>query len=271
LDITVGDRQPLVTICIPHWQSRSLITPCLRSIRKHSRQYDVEIIVVDNGSRDESLDYLRGLQWIRLIERPEESPSNWPHNIRTAWDLGVREANGRYFVTMHSDVFVKRDVWLRPFLQRIENQPKVAGVGAWKMDLQHPLYVWQKELVSSILDKIRGKRTSTAYGLFPRDYCAMYRRDIIVGHSLQFSLEPAEFGGGYEISRQLWGLGYTTSMIPVRELARHLVHIAHGTAGIGAGKSLSRKRNQRKAEKRVERLFAENWVRELMVDASVDQ
>ena len=51
---------PLVTVCLPHWQALSLIRPCLRSIRKHTRPGQVHVVVVDNGSRDESLDYLRG-------------------------------------------------------------------------------------------------------------------------------------------------------------------------------------------------------------------
>ena len=55
-----------------------------------SAKYDLEVIVVDNGSRDESLAYLRRLPWIRLIERPEERPTNWPLNVFTAWDRGLR-------------------------------------------------------------------------------------------------------------------------------------------------------------------------------------
>ena len=99
--------RPKITVCIPHWQVYSYITVCLRSIRKHSQKYDLEVIVVDNGSRDESLDYLRSLDWIRLIERPEEVHTNWPLNVFTAWDRGLQEATGDYYLGMHSDVFVK--------------------------------------------------------------------------------------------------------------------------------------------------------------------
>jgi len=102
-------HQHRISICIPHWQVKALISICLRSIRKHSKNYDIEIIVVDNGSKDASLDYLRSLKWIRLIERPEETHTNWPLNVFTAWDRGIQEAAGDYFVTMHSDVFVKRN------------------------------------------------------------------------------------------------------------------------------------------------------------------
>src|SRR5260221_5128486 len=98
-------RPARISLCIPHWQVRDMMSICLRSIRKHSRKYDLEVIVVDNGSRDGSLEYLRSLSWIRLIERPDESVANWPANVYTAWDLGARAARGEFFVTMHSDVF----------------------------------------------------------------------------------------------------------------------------------------------------------------------
>ena len=94
------------------------MTLCLRSIRKHSGKYNLEVIVVDNGSGDGSLDYLRSIPWIRLLERPEERPQNWPLNVFTAWDRGLDVATGEYYLTMHSDVFVKSDNWLDPFLAR---------------------------------------------------------------------------------------------------------------------------------------------------------
>jgi len=57
----VQKTEPLVSICIPHWQVKELATLCLRAIRKFTKNIPIEVIVVDNGSQDESLDYLRGL------------------------------------------------------------------------------------------------------------------------------------------------------------------------------------------------------------------
>ena len=123
--------RPKITICIPHWQVGRYMTICLRSIRKHSAKYNLDVVVVDNGSKDKSLDYLRSLSWIRLIERPEEVHTNWPANVFTAWDLAIRRTDAPYFIAMHSDVFIKSDNWLDPLLREIERRPTVGAAGAW--------------------------------------------------------------------------------------------------------------------------------------------
>lgn len=265
---------PRISVCIPHWQVKSLITICLRSIRRHSKNYDIEVIIVDNGSKDDSLDYLRGLKWIRLIERPEETHTNWPHNVFTAWDRGIREATGEYFITMHSDVFLKTDDWLDSFLREMAAGEDVGGVGAWKLNLESPLYAWQKRVLGFAAAWInvqlgRKKRAEWQQVRYPRDYCAMYRRDVVLKHGLTFC--PIDHrGGGYSIAKQLWDAGYQTRMIPIRELYKKMVHVAHGTAAVVAEKPLHHRRSQNKVEQKVRALFAEQWVRSLQSDPSLD-
>lgn len=271
----MGRATPKITVCIPHWQVQVYMTPCLRSIRKHSRKYDLEVIVVDNGSRDASLDWLRGLDWIRLIERPEEVHTNWPLNVFTAWDRGLAECDSPYYVTMHSDVFVKRDDWLDPLLREIERSDRIAASGAWKLELENPLYAWQKRIAGYATARVKelfGRHTMHAWDKqhYPRDYCAMYRRDVLVRHGLTFCPVNGAGGGGYSIAKQIWDAGYQMGMVPVREMARNIYHVAHGTAAVVSEKPLNHKRAQRKVETKVASLFEEPWIKALEADASLD-
>jgi glycosyltransferase involved in cell wall biosynthesis len=267
---------PKITICVPHWQVIEYIKPCLRSIRKHSAGEDVEVLVVDNGSTDASLGYLRSLSWIRLIERPEETHTNWPGNVFTAWDRGLAEASGDYYVTMHSDVFVKSDGWLRPLVRELERSPQIAASGTWKLEIENPLYAAQKRafgLLSAGLKRLAGRTPPVGLreGHYPRDFCAMYRRDVLLRHGLTFRCLFGNRGGGYSIARQLWEAGYTMGLVPVREMAGRIVHVAHGTAAVRGEKRLNHARAQRRAEDKVGRLFREPWVRALLADDSLDR
>lgn len=267
--------RPLISICIPHWQVKKYMTLCLRSIRKHSRNDEIEVIVVDNGSKDESLKYLRSLKWIRLIERPEEVHTNWPLNVFTAWDQGLKIAKGKYYLTMHSDVFIREDGWLNPFLREIEKSPKIAASGAWKLELEHPLYLWQKRVLGFLTNRIKtvlGKKKAVAWkeAHYPRDYCALYRTDVIRKHNLTFCPKNGCGGGGLSIAKQLWDHGYEMGMIPVRELAQKVFHVAHGTAALVPEKSLNHRRAQKKVEHKVDELFAQDWILALEAEASLD-
>jgi glycosyltransferase involved in cell wall biosynthesis len=267
---------PRISICVPHWQVLEYIQPCLRSIRKHSRGDDVEVLVIDNGSKDASLEYLRSLSWIRLIERPEEVHTNWPANVFTAWDRGLREARGEYYVTMHSDVFIKRDGWLQPLVRELERSPQNAASGTWKLEIENPIYAAQKRitgLASAAFKSLLGRKPAAGLrqGHYPRDFCAMYRRDVLLEHDLTFQCIFGNRGGGYSIARQLWERGYQMGLVPVREMASYIEHVAHGTAAVRGEKRLRHARTQRRTESKVAGLFAEPWIQALASDTSLDE
>lgn len=268
---------PRVTICLPHWEVERYARICLRSIRKCSRKYDLEVIVVDNGSRDASLDYLRGLDWIRLIERPDESRENWPLNFFTGLDRGLEAATGEFFLTMHTDVFVRSENWLDPFLREFANNPRVAMAGAWKLELAHPLYLWQKRVFGYLNYRTkrllggRKRHITWKQDEYPRDYCAMYRRSAVQAHGLTFTPVNGSTGGGRSIAMQLQNAGFTAGMFPVHEMGRHILHVAHGTSAVRPDHPLRHARAQRKAEQRVAKVFEQPWVAALERDASLDR
>jgi Glycosyl transferase family 2 len=269
-------RGPRIVVCIPHWQVQEMMTICLRSIRRHSSKYDLQVVVVDNGSRDRSLEYLRSLEWIHLIERPEEVHTNWPTNVFSAWDLVVRQFECDFFVGMHSDVFVKSNDWLDPFLREINVGPRVAASGAWKLELRHPLYMWQKHFFGYGLARVkslfgRKRHVTWKQGHYPRDYCAMYCPEIILRHNLTFGSINGWACGGYSIARQLWDAGYETRTFTLIEMDRLLAHVTHGTAAVKPEKPLNHRRAQHKAERRAIALFHQEWVQDLLHDESLDQ
>ena len=247
-----------ITICIPHWQVGDFMAVCLRSIRHYSRAYDIEVIVVDNGSKDDSLDLLRSLSWIRLLERPEEGPANWPANVFTGWDLGIQHATGEFFLTMHSDVFVLQAGWLDPLLLEIRRDASVAATGVWKLRRQNPIYALQKRLFYYPVKKVKyllGLRRDSEWktGHYPRDFCALYRKDIILSNQLSFLPDasrgfPYDRGGGFSIARKLWDCGAVTRMVALEAMLPRIVHVAHGTAGARSEKKLGNQRTQERVE-----------------------
>ena len=109
------------TICIVNYKTLDFTRLCLRSIRKFTN-YPYEVIVVDNNSGDASLEYLRSLGWIRLIERrsePDEQGGGFAHGA--GLQLGLENCNTEFFVSMHSDVFIQKANWLGDLISYFED------------------------------------------------------------------------------------------------------------------------------------------------------
>lgn len=64
------------------------------------------VIVVDNGSGDDSLAYLRNLKWITLVERTatETEPAHLSH--ARALDLAFKEVDTEFVLSIHADTLV---------------------------------------------------------------------------------------------------------------------------------------------------------------------
>lgn len=277
------NADPQVSICIPHWQVQELATLCLRALRRHTRMIPYEVIVVDNGSRDPSLDYLRSLPWIRLIERTgDEIPENWVRAFITALDIGLANSRGRYFVVMHTDTIVKHPQWLQRLMAPLEADPACAASGAWKLEMRHPVLEFTKTITDTKKAKLWFKRTFRSdqsarqlkRELCPRDYCAMYRSEPIRRLGLRFDCAH-RFPGyttGEQMYYQLRENGYRAEVIPTAEMMRYMIHLGHATAGLRPKeRRLRHRRSQKKSERRLRRLFGSDMAIELANDATLDR
>jgi GT2 family glycosyltransferase len=243
----------------------------------YTRDVPYEVIVVDNGSRDDSLEHLRSLSWIRLIERGAEAPASPVLAHATALDIGAREARGKFFVSMHIDVLVKREGWLQRLLDAIQTDQRCAAAGCGKLEAPTPLYAWWKRTMDTKRLKLWLRRIvlrdagaiRPARPTCPRDFCAIYRLEALREHALSFV--PKRFSPGESIYLDLAERGYKAAMVPVPEMLQFLEHVEHGTAALRpAERRLRHTLEQWRTERRLRRLFAQPYVRALAADSSLD-
>lgn len=99
-----SDNNTDVSIIIISYNTKDLIEKCIKSIVKHTKKIRYEIIVVDNGSTDGSVDFLKKLSNkstnIQLIE------SNKNIGFGPANNLGIEIASGRYILFLNSDTII---------------------------------------------------------------------------------------------------------------------------------------------------------------------
>ena len=101
-----------VTILVPNYKTLEITKICMRLLRKYTNFDQVEVIAIDNNSQDASVEYLRSLPWIKLIERMPEADDTVPLSHSRALDLALAQVNTPYVLSIHTDTFVKRANWL---------------------------------------------------------------------------------------------------------------------------------------------------------------
>jgi GT2 family glycosyltransferase len=205
------------TICIVNYKTLDFTRLCLRSIRKFTR-YPYEVIVVDNDSRDESLEYLQSLDWIRLIERPtqaDEPGGGYAH--AAAPDLGLESCRTEFFVSMHSDTFVRKDGWLNELIRYFGDDERIACVGSGKVELTPAWRVLLRKAGDLKTFKRKLLRKPDPLGEFRyynRTICCLYRTDILRREQLSFLMGRNQgLTGGKKLYFELVDRGYKTVLL----------------------------------------------------------
>jgi GT2 family glycosyltransferase len=93
--------EPFFSVIVLNWNGRHLLEECLSSIEAQSFR-DFETIVVDNGSTDGSVEWVKagGGRDVRLVELPSNLGFAEGNNA------GIREARGRFIVLLNNDTTV---------------------------------------------------------------------------------------------------------------------------------------------------------------------
>ena len=114
---------PLVTIVVPTRDNRRLLARCLRSLETRTAYRPVEILVVNNQSRDpETVRFLAGLSH-PVLDYPH------PFDFSRINNVAASRAKGEYLVFLNDDTEAIEPSWLDAMLEHAQ-RPEVGAVGA---------------------------------------------------------------------------------------------------------------------------------------------
>ena len=119
--------QPLISILIPSKNNGAVLKACIDSIFERTTYRSFEIVVINNGSTDETtLDYLSGL---RAREQVSVLDCKVPFNYSEINNAGVRVSRGELLVFLNDDTEVLSADWL-DCMGGYAQLPHVGAVGA---------------------------------------------------------------------------------------------------------------------------------------------
>ncbi|MDI6825970.1 MAG: glycosyltransferase [Candidatus Aenigmarchaeota archaeon] len=173
----------MISIVIPTYNSESTIREVLDSLLKQRKKFreKVEIIVIDDGSKDNTLRIVKNYP-IKLVKQRHKGPAE-------ARNLGWKKARGKIVIFLDSDCKVGKN-WLKNILKPFENE-KVAGVGVkyqtWNKNS------WIARFVGYEIEQRHNKISEKTN--FLASYSTAYRRDILEklkGFDTSFKTASAE-------------------------------------------------------------------------------
>ncbi len=86
-----------VSVIIPNWNGRELLKICLPSLVKQTLK-NFEVIIVDNGSTDSSVDFIENnFPLFKVIRLPQNL------GFATAVNKGIKKAQGEYIFLLNND------------------------------------------------------------------------------------------------------------------------------------------------------------------------
>ena len=170
------------SVIIPNLNGAGWLRDSIESIWAQTEQ-DFELIVIDNGSTDESLEIARsycGNPRYHLIENSENT--GFSHAV----NQGIAMAKGEYMALFNNDAFAEPN-WLEELLKTAESDPKIFAVSSLMLRYYEPELADDAGDYVTILgfackrgDGLKASRYQTPCRIFSAcGGAALYRKSIL--------------------------------------------------------------------------------------------
>jgi len=117
-----------LTISIVSYNTKDLLRNCLNSIYKNIKGIKFEVIVVDNGSKDDSIKMLkREFPQVKLIINKNNL------GFAKANNQAIKESKGKYILLLNSDTVILSDA-INKMVNFIKIHPEAGAVGCTKLN-----------------------------------------------------------------------------------------------------------------------------------------
>lgn len=130
-----GNKNPKVSIIILNWNGGEDVIECLKSV-KDIDYPDYEVLVVDNGSTDNSVEEIRNsFPDIKLIQNHENLGFAGGNNV------GIRAAIGDYVMLLNDDTVVGKSI-LKNLVKAMESNENIGIAGPMILYYNEPDKIW---------------------------------------------------------------------------------------------------------------------------------
>lgn len=120
-----------IAIVILNWNGKQLLENFLPSIVKHSTLTNIEIVVADNASTDDSVDFIqKNYPEIKVVQNEENG------GYAKGYNNALQHIKADVYALVNSDIEVTEG-WLKPIISIFENEPETAIIQPKILDFKN--------------------------------------------------------------------------------------------------------------------------------------
>jgi glycosyltransferase involved in cell wall biosynthesis len=164
------EGEPLVTVVIPAWNESANLPGCVQALRGTLAASDYEIVIVDDGSKDDTLSVAR-----RLADDDPTRTRVLAHEINqglgAALRTGFGAARGRYVTCCPADFHTAPEDWA-PFAAGLGKADVIVGCRA-RREGYNPLMRFNAWLYPRLVRALFGLRLRDV------NWISVYRSDLV--------------------------------------------------------------------------------------------
>lgn len=239
------NQLPKFSIAIVHYKTLELTQICLELLKKHFDNGDldaksVDVWVVDNGSKDASSDYLRGIDWINLIEREpvanEEGFAAHGHGL----NLIFSKIKTDFVFLMHTDTFVYNPQVFDFMLQKMNSDTAAVGCleqinrgflrSGWRFASRFCKHYARR---AKLAIGQKSKQPSPYHEVYIKSFFALWNAKLMREKGYTFMMSPRI--PGYELQDSFLSQGFQITTVSAMKLFTYLDHAEAGTVGLNKG------------------------------------
>lgn len=136
------------SVVILNWNGEKLLSQFIPSILKHTNLNEVELVVADNNSTDNSVEFIENnYPQVRLILFSEN------YGYAGGYNEALKNIDSEYVVLLNSDVEVS-DNWLSPILEYLDENKDVAAVQPKILSFRNKEYFEYAGAAGGFIDKL---------------------------------------------------------------------------------------------------------------------
>lgn len=185
-------KQPKISVLMPIYNADKYLRGALASVI-HQTLADIEIIAINDGSTDKSLDIIKQFsrddKRIKIINK---SNSGYGDSM----NQGLTKATGQYIAILEPDDWIEPDMYGDLYSFAIKNKSDVVKSNCWKYyEKSDTNELWQLIKKDEAEKTIKPVDNQFIFSRPPSIWSAIYRRQFLLDNDIKFLTTP---GASYQ-------------------------------------------------------------------------